>query len=695
MLNQLTNMHTHSIPDRSRSLMEEEKPLHSRGSDDSKEMNVEDDDLDCPNPEIHTLQKSQASFVPAECMQSQSDRRELLREVFVSYAEVLGESGDSVMKGRQYLKVLQDAKIVGVVVAKSEADIIYMSYTKGKRGFMNCETFLRSLVKVAEIVYPTLAGQSKSKALEKLIAQHFLPLRENSPSPNKYAELFASIVYDENTKELLISILPILKDVYDVYFGNPFKAAKDFKQVVKVSTKQLLVFLREFNLIQNFSNKSLALSALEQLVRTPDELLTNSEETKAIFDEPGQDYGCYFTLGRFFVLLLWLAVTAFDAIRPDFSQYTGTEKLFFLLAKMELSPGFANLYKAIPKNTSVQFTLVPPLEVLARVVQNNPLNESEKEECVESEEGECKEKLKKLFVWYCSESNAMTVFRYLSLLKNAHVPVSSTDAELIFMKVLGDAKPKKSRVDNVFGVSKSPKVSKQSKMDFDKFYHAMSLIAKKVYPELPMHNALSELVSKEMRVIEERNKYIGADSEYLKESMEQLNQQETRDLLRSVHRLLKPYFDAYTEGTGLMKHESFLKFARDFSVFPDLCTKLMLHGNFHVVANNLLQNEETIQKEHLTADDFVKALALCAIQSKAFDKDNDPIERILSMLEKIVQSAGARKQRIAISKIKSPLNDIDPLMPLRKKYKSYFDTKSMGSTKKVVDEVLGEDNEWV
>ena len=681
----------HSEDSRVHNVFEEEKEIEieiKQDSDENKEMNVEDDDeLNCPNPKIHTLQKSQASFVPLDCLQSQTDRRGLLREAFTKYAETSIETGIVSLKSRQFLKLLQDSGIIGSKVTKSEAEIIYSSHTKGKRGFMNYETFLMTLVKVAELMYPELVQEKRSRALERLIAEYFLPLQEKAPSPSKYTEVFADIPYDENTKELLISILPILKDIYDVYFGNPFKAVKDFKQIVKTSTKQLMVFLREFGLIQNYTQKTVALNALEQLVHTSDELLTNSEDIKTIFDEPGQDYGCYFTLARFFVFLLWIAVISFDTIRSDSSQYTNTEKLFFLLAKMELSAGFANLYKDIPKNTSMQYTLVPPLEVLIRVIQNNPLNDeiSKGEENLGSKDAVRIKKLHKLFMWYCSLNDnsggsSMTISKYLTLLKDAHVPISSTDAELVFTKVLGPVKKDKS---NSSILIKSSRGSKQSKMDFNKFYQAMSIIAKKVYPELNVNDALSELISKEMRVIEERNKNISKSTELLKDTINQLQHKEVKEVLKDMNKLLKPYFDTYTEHKGKMRYETFIKFSRDFSIFPDLCSKVMLHGNFHALALSI----DT--KEYLDSERFINALGLCAIQSKGFDKDNDSIERILHVLEKIVQSPGAHKVKLS----KTPLNDIDPLMSLRKKYKKYFDIKVGNSTKEVLDEVLGEDSE--
>lgn len=47
------------------------------------------------------------------------------------------------------------------------------------------------------------------------------------------------------------------------------------------------------------------------------------------------------------------------------------------------------------------------------------------------------------------------------------------------------------------------------------------------------------------------------------------------------------YFRSYTENT-IMEYELFLKYCRDFGIFPDLCSKVILHSTFYSLtsANN-------------------------------------------------------------------------------------------------------------
>ena len=54
------------------------------------------------------------------------------------------------------------------------------------------------------------------------------------------------------------------------------------------------------------------------------------------------------------------------------------------------------------------------------------------------------------------------------------------------------------------------------------------------------------------------------------------------------------------------------------------------------------------KRECLDINLFIEALALCAFQSKSFERDGDPIERIIHLMQKITQSPGVTKVKKAI-----------------------------------------------
>ncbi len=63
-----------------------------------------------------------------------------------------------------------------------------------------------------------------------------------------------------------------------------------------------------------------------------------------------------------------------------------------------------------------------------------------------------------------------------------------------------------------------------------------------------------------------------------------LREERVIELLTWVHRVVHPYYDAYTENTGVMGYHTFLRFCRDFAMFPDLCSKMVLHNTFYALA---------------------------------------------------------------------------------------------------------------
>ena len=80
------------------------------------------------------------------------------------------------------------------------------------------------------------------------------------------------------------------------------------------------------------------------------------------------------------------------------------------------------------------------------------------------------------------------------------------------------------------------------------------------------------------------NAKVEKNSELLKGMFDILREDKIIELLTWVHKIVRIYFDAVTENTCMMGYETFLKFCRDFGIFPDLCSKVVLHSNFYALA---------------------------------------------------------------------------------------------------------------
>ena len=90
---------------------------------------------------------------------------------------------------------------------------------------------------------------------------------------------------------------------------------------------------------------------------------------------------------------------------------------------------------------------------------------------------------------------------------------------------------------------------------------------------------------------------------------------------------------------------------------------------------------------------FVEALALCALRSKVFEKDEGSVEKILHLVEKIAQSQGIAKVKHMMGKTRIVPGEIDPLINLRQRYSKYFEKRfHTTNPEDVLDEALADDD---
>jgi hypothetical protein len=352
------------------------------------------------------------------------------------------------MKSRLYIRLLSDTGILDITSCfnKVKATIIYTSLAKKQKFGINFNMFLNCLFKIAETIYPGLAKEKRSNAFNHFVSEKMLPFKEqicNSRShtyqPLSGVSITTShLVYDASVKELMSYSILALKSIYDSCFLELMKA--DQGNVVDLAAKKLVGLLKNYELLGQYIQKQSAILLLDEVMNTPSEELTNCEE--CVLDINEQDYGAYLTFSRFLVLLFWIAVIGFDSNKANHEEYATTEKLYCLLAEIERSKGFIKSSKQLK-------ALVRPEQVPPRLISNNPLDKSAKKgNKIEGEAmsvmelanagekvsiEECKERLKQIFMWYCSltesgNENKMTLTKLLLFAKDSGVLVDSLDA---------------------------------------------------------------------------------------------------------------------------------------------------------------------------------------------------------------------------------------------------------------------------
>jgi hypothetical protein len=164
---------------------------------------------------------------------------------------------------------------------------------------------------------------------------------------------------------MMNSILPVLQDIYGVYFEELFKKVKTTEQMLQITTKQVLTFARDFELFNNeLVSKSMLFSMVDMIMNNSEEKLTNNLDDSKIFYSEHVTTNDYFTLGRFFILIFWIVVNGFQSKKYEEVQYSNSEKLYLLLGKMGVSKGFTQISKKHFKH----HILLPAAECIRKVL---------------------------------------------------------------------------------------------------------------------------------------------------------------------------------------------------------------------------------------------------------------------------------------------------------------------------------------
>jgi len=138
----------------------------------------------------------------------------------------------------------------------------------------------------------------------------------------------------------------------------------------------------------------------------------------------------------------------------------------------------------------------------------------------------------------------------------------------------------------------------------------------------------------------------------LNEIIDILKDEKTSELLNYSQDVLKAYFDAYAGSKGVIDYTTFVKFHRDFEIFPTLCNRMTLHNSFYTLAflNNRTEGKGYQKEPTLNLQLFVQALILCAFQSKGFGQNINLTERMIRFMKRMFQSRGVTIVKMKLGK---------------------------------------------
>ena len=180
-------------------------------------------------------------------------------------------------------------------------------------------------------------------------------------------------------------------------------------------------------------------------------------------------------------------------------------------------------------------------------------------------------------------------------------------------------------------------------IDFPTFIISIEILARLLFANLNVKQAIDILVVDYILNNKELNNNKINEIEQKIDNLKELqNSQEMIDLLQVVHKAFYPIFIYYTkDNEGLMSNKNFMKFTKDFEIFPYLIGKVKLNSFFNGISQYSMygQKNNTLIEHSL----FVDLIALMALEMNYPSPEPSPVEKLLIFIEKISQSQGPSK----------------------------------------------------
>ena len=358
------------------------------------------------------------------------------------------------------------------------------------------------------------------------------------------------------------------------------------------------------------------------------------------------------------------------------------EEMFILfLQKIEQSEGFSNFTKISNVTHNYKTTTIIPPNFTAKFEMMN-YDKEEKQNQIQNEKEEKIDIYKKLDAYEPKYINYINEVYGKDLLNLYKAIVSFGDQfnfqfmkSKAFLKFLADSNLVKDKYHN-FGLKlndidiffikmcllmknneqylKNNNINKKKnnnitvnvsygEIDYPTFIISIEILSRLLLNHLPIKQAIDTLIVEYILNNKEiNNNKINEVEEKIENLKELQNNQEMIEILQIVHKAFYPLFIYYTkENEGLMSIENFMKFTKDFEIFPYLIGKAKLNYFFNGIAQYSMYGKKGNSLiEHSL---FVDLIALMALEMNYPTPEPSPVEKLLIFIEKLSQSQGPGK----------------------------------------------------
>ena len=405
-------------------------------------------------------------------------------------------------------------------------------------------------------------------------------------------------------------------------------------------------------------------------------------------------FGKFFIFFKFLRVLIKMSQITFERIfesnkstnqkiddEENINKMRPEEMFILFLQKIEQSDGFSNFTKI--NNVTHNYktiTIIPPNFTAKFELINFEKEEKEKENQDQLEKEEKIDIYKKLdsyepkYIDYINEmygkdllnlykaivsfgdqfnfqymkSKAFLKFMIDSNLvkdKNHSFGLKLNDIDIFFIKMCLLMKNNEKELD-ISHYNKNNNITvnvSYGEIDFPTFIISIEILARILLNNLSVKQAIDTLIGEYILNNKEiYNNKINDVEEKIDNLKEHQNNQDMIEILQIAHKAFYPLFIYYTkENEGLMSINNFMKFAKDFEIFPYLLGKAKLNSFFNGISQYSMYSKKGYDLiEHSL---FVDLIALMALEMNYPNPEPTPVEKILIFIEKLSQSQGLGK----------------------------------------------------
>ena len=187
-----------------------------------------------------------------------------------------------------------------------------------------------------------------------------------------------------------------------------------------------------------------------------------------------------------------------------------------------------------------------------------------------------------------------------------------------------------------------------NKMNLVLFIKSFEFISEKLYPEMTLDDAMSNLLNKIIFPFIKERKINNINTVKMKDALSRINNNVyIKQFLLELKEIIFPLYGLYSDQNGNMKFYQFFEFYKYFELFPEFISLSQMKEIYFILCKSIYAHNNTNQTkiEHIDYDLFLESLVISSMFFNFKDIVSD-IDRLLYLCYFIWKSDGIRNQKL-------------------------------------------------